>query len=321
MLVDATSVLRGGNTALIKIGRDAGETARTMMAHAIRPALTHSGLPDDAVRLITRLERAATWAMLSDRRLGVAVVRGSGPAVAQMGDVARQSGVAVSLHGIGGPWLMADEHADALRFTAAVACSLDRKVCNTLNVCCIDRSRVADLVPSLLEGLERAASPIGGFRIHVLQGSENYVPAGLFSSMVVTTRDGQMVEETVATILPYSGLSTEWEWDETPEISFVVVDGLDEAIGLFNQHSPRFVASLISDNTTAQKCFFEAVNAPFIGNGFTRWADGQYAFDKPELGLSNWEHERPLARGAILSGSDIFSLRYRMDQVDLDIHR
>ena len=241
--------------------------------------------------------------------------------MAQLGEIAGQSGVAVGLHGTGGAWLIADEHADASRFAAAVACSLDRKVCNTLNVCCIDGSRVADLVPALLQGLKRAVSPIGSFRIHVLQGSENYLPSGLFSSLVVTTRDGRVVEEPIATMLPYSSLSTEWEWDEIPEISFVVVDGLDEAIRLFNQHSPRFVASLVSDNTTAQKYFFEAVRAPFIGNGFTRWADGQYALDKPELGLSNWEHGRPLARGAILSGSDMFSLRYRMDQVDLDIHR
>lgn len=321
VLVDATGVLRNGNTAMIRIGRDASETARCMMDHAIRPALSRSGLPDDAIRLIARQERAAAWAMLSDRRLGVAVVRGSGPAVAQLGDVARQCGVAVSLHGTGGAWLVADAHADRARFISAVAASLDRKVCNTLNVCCIDRARVADLVPALLESLERAASPIGGFRIHVLEGSENYLPASLFSSVVITTREGRVVDEPVATMLPHARLSTEWAWDETPEISFVVVDGLDEAIALFEQHSPRFVASLISEDRTAQNRFFDAVDAPFVGNGFTRWADGQYAFDKPELGLSNWEQGRPLGRGAIMSGDDIFSLRYRMEQDDIDLRR
>ncbi|MGY8606006.1 hypothetical protein ACTVH1_09940 [Gluconobacter cerinus] len=321
VLVDTTGVLRNGNRALIRIRRDASETARCMMDHAIRPALSRSGLPDDAVRLITRQERAAAWAMLSDRRLGVAVVRGCGPAVAQLGDVARQCGVAVSLHGTGGAWLVADAHADRERFISAVAASLDRKVCSTLNVCCIDRARVADLVPALLEGLERAASPIGDFRIHVPEGSEDYLPAFLFSTVVKTTRDGGVVDEPVATMLPRERLSTEWAWDETPEISFVVVDGLEEAIALFDQHSPRFVASLISENRTAQNCFFDALNAPFVGNGFTRWADGQYALDKPELGLSNWEQGRPLGRGAIMSGNDMFSLRYRMEQDDIDLRR
>jgi glutamate-5-semialdehyde dehydrogenase len=321
VLVDATGVLRNGNTAVIRIGRDASETAQCMMAHAIRPALSRSGLPDDAVRLVACQDRAGTWAMLSDRRLGLAVIRGSGPAVAQLGDVARQCGVAVSVHGTGGAWLIGDARADRARFASAIACSLDRKVCNTLNVCCIDRSRVADLVPALLEALERAASPIGGFRIHVLEGSESALPVGLFSTIVATAREGAVVDEPVATTLPYARLSTEWEWSETPEISFVVVDGLDEAIGLFNQHSPRFVASLISEDRTAQKRFFDAVDAPFVGNGFTRWADGQYALDTPELGLSNWEQGRPLGRGAILSGNDIFSLRYRMEQDDITLHR
>jgi len=32
-------------------------------------------------------------------------------------------------------------------------------------------------------------------------------------------------------------------------------------------------------------------------DGFTRWVDGQYALDTPELGLSNWEGGRMLGRG------------------------
>ena len=114
--------------------------------------------------------------------------------------------------------------------------------------------------------MERAASPIGGFRIHVLEGSEDYLPASLFSTVVITTREGRVVDEPVATMLPHARLSTEWAWDETPEISFVVVDGLEEAIALFDQHSPRFVASLISEDRTAQNRFFDAVNAPFVVN-------------------------------------------------------
>ena len=66
-----------------------------------------------------------------------AVARGSGPAVAQLGAVARQAGIPVSLHGTGGAWIVAAADADRERFVASVVHSLDRKVCNTLNVCCI----------------------------------------------------------------------------------------------------------------------------------------------------------------------------------------
>jgi len=66
---------------------------------------------------------------------------------------------------------------------------------------------------------------------------------------------------------------------------------------------------------------WNTLNAPFVGNGFTRWVDGQYALGKPELGLSNWEQGRALGRGGILSGDDIRTFRFRMVQKDSDVHR
>jgi glutamate-5-semialdehyde dehydrogenase len=53
----------------------------------------------------------------------------------------------------------------------------------------------------------------------------------------------------------------------------------------------------------------------------TRWVDGQYAFNRPELGLSNWEHGRLLARGGVLSGDSVFTVRTRMRQQDPDVSR
>jgi glutamate-5-semialdehyde dehydrogenase len=54
------------------------------------------------------------------------------------------------------------------------------------------------------------------------------------------------------------------------------------------------------------------VDAPFVGNGFTRWVAGQYALGTPELGLSNWQHGRGLGRGAILSGDSVYTVRHRV---------
>ena len=42
----------------------------------------------------------------------------------------------------------------------------------------------------------------------------------------------------------------------------------------------------------------------------TRWVDGQYALDRPELGLSNWEHGRLFARGGVLSGDSVYTIPY-----------
>jgi len=161
VFADATGVLRGGNTVVFRIGSDALGTARAIVTNALDPALEEAGLPEGAVTLVDSAAHAAGWALFADSRLALAVARGSGQAVAQLGSVARQAGVPVSLHGSGGAWLIAGAAANQERFTAAVRHSLDRKVCNTLNVCCIPRDRAAELMPGFLESLERAGETRG----------------------------------------------------------------------------------------------------------------------------------------------------------------
>ena len=322
VFADATGVLRGGNTVVFRIGSDALGTARAIVTAALDPALREAGLPEGAVTLVESAGHAAGWALFADRRLALAVARGSGRAVAQLGSVARQAGVPVSLHGTGGAWIIADSSADAVRFTAAVYHSLDRKVCNTLNVCCLPRERAAELVPRLLESLQRAGERRGhGCKLHVVAGDEAYVPAELFTTEVLVRRAEGDMRESLAETIPLELLAREWEWEETPEISLKIVEDLDDAVALFNRYSPRFIASLLAEDRKQTARFFATVNAPFTGNGFTRWVDGQYALCRPELGLSSWESGRLFARGGILSGDGVFTIRTRVEQTVGDVHR
>jgi glutamate-5-semialdehyde dehydrogenase len=322
VFADAAGVLRGGNTVVFRIGSDALGTAKAMVRHALAPALAAAGLPPGACVLVESAEHAAGWALFSDPRLGLAVARGSGRAVAQLGAVARQAGTPVSLHGTGGAWLVADTGADAARFGAAVAGSLDRKACNTLNVCLIVRDRAEALIPLFLKGLEAAAARRGhGCKLHVAEADLPLMPAAWRDARVVVRRATGDCEEPKVEPLGEADLGCEWEWEETPEVSLKIVDDLGEAIGLFNRYSPRFSASLISDDAAAQARFYAEIEAGFVGDGMTRWVDGQYALGRPELGLANWEHGRLLARGGVLSGDSVFTVRTRMRQQDPDLHR
>jgi glutamate-5-semialdehyde dehydrogenase len=321
VFADAAGVIRGGNTVVFRIGSDALGTAKTVMAHALRPALAEAGLPEGAAVLVASPAHAAGWAMFADPRLALAVARGSGPAVAQLGAIARAAGTPVSLHGTGGAWLIAVESADADRFFAAVFHSLDRKVCNTLNVCCIVRARADELVPAFLEALEAAGRRRRGFKLHVAEADYSALPEHWRSARAVVVRADGAREEPLAEPITDAELGTEWEWEETPEVSLKIVDDLDEAIGLFNRFSPRFAASLIAEDPVAQARFHAAIDAPFTGDGFTRWVDGQYALDRPELGLSNWQAGRLFARGAILAGDGVFTVRTRARQADPDLDR
>ena len=321
VFADATGVLRGGNTVVFRIGSDALGTARAIVAHALAPALAQAGLPEGAAVLVDSAAHAAGWAMFADPRLALAVARGSGPAVAQLGAIARQAGTPVSLHGTGGAWIVAAESADATRFFAAVFHSLDRKVCNTLNVCCIVRSRAGELVPVFLDALARAGERRQGWKLHVAQDDLRLIPAELRAARGLVVRADGAREEALVEPIADADLGREWEWEATPEVSLKVVDGVEEAVALFNALSPRFAASLIAEDQDAQRRFYDTIDAPFTGDGFTRWVDGQYALDRPELGLSNWQNGRLFARGGVLAGDGVFSVRARVRQADAGLDR
>jgi glutamate-5-semialdehyde dehydrogenase len=321
VFADACGVIRSGNTVVFRIGSDALGTARAIVEHALEPARIEAGLPDGVAVLVDSASRAAGHAMFADTRLALAVARGSGAAVAQLGAVAQQAGTPVSLHGTGGAWIIAGDHADTGAFAAAVYNSLDRKVCNTLNTCAIPAARADELVPAFLDALDRAGRRRDTMaKLHVEEHSHHHVPIEWFVDVPVARARGIVTEARTETI-DRSRLGVEWEWEDSPEVTLVVVDSVDGAVALCNEHSPRFVASLVSDDAAEHERFYAAIDAPFVGNGFTRWVDGQYALDRPELGLSNWQHGRLFGRGGILSGDSVFTLRTRATQTDPDLSR
>ena len=321
VFADATGVLTAGNTVVFRIGSDALGTARAIMAHALDPALEDAGLPGGAVSLVDTPSRAAGWAMFSDPRLGLAVARGSGRAVSQLGSVARQAGIPVSLHGTGGAWIVAAVSADAGAFASAIYHSLDRKVCNTVNTVCIVESRAEELIPVFLDALHRAGERLGATaKLHVTEDVAAYIPPLWFEPAAIIRAEGPMTEARTE-LIAADDLGVEWEWEGSPEVTLTVVPDTETSIRMFNEKSPRLAASLISEDEDEHHRFFELIDAPFVGNGFTRWVDGQYALNRPELGLSNWEFGRLFGRGAVLSGDSVFTIRTRANQRDPDIGR
>jgi glutamate-5-semialdehyde dehydrogenase len=321
VFADAAGVIRTGNAVVFRIGSDALGTARAIVRAALDPALAEAGLPPGSATLLDSASHAAGWALFADPRLALAVARGSGPAVAQLGAIARQAGTPVSLHGTGGAWLVAAADADPERLHAAVYHSLDRKVCNTLNVCCIARPAVDSLLPVVLEALERAGERRRGLKLHAVGDAYDTLPEGWRAARAQVVRADGAHDEALVERLDEVELGREWEWEETPELSLVLVEDPGEAVELFNRYSPRFVAALISDDEAVQRRFYETVDAPFVSDGFTRWVDGQYALSKPELGLSNWAEGRLFARGGVLSGDGVFTVRTRVRQSDPHLDR
>lgn len=321
VFADACGVIRGGNAVVFRIGSDALGTAEAIVEHALDPALAASGLPAGTATLLNSAARSAGHAMFSNSKLALAVARGSGPAVGQLGSVARQAGVPVSLHGTGGAWIVASANADLGRLEAVVANSLDRKVCNTLNTAVVVRSAATTLVPAVLGGLDAAAAARGvNAKLHVVGDAAEWVGDRTTQIVGVGRAEG-VIDEPAASALAADRLGHEWEWEDSPEITLVLVESLAEAVELFNAQSPRFAASLVSEDVAEHEAFWSTIDAPFVGDGFTRWVDGQYAMNRPELGLSNWHFGRLFARGGVLAGDSVFTVRSRVRQSNPKLHR
>jgi glutamate-5-semialdehyde dehydrogenase len=297
VLADAAGVLRNRNAAVFRIGGDALATAIAIEEHALRPALLAAGLPEGALSLVRSKEHAAAHALFSERAVRLAVARGSGRTVALLGAVAKQHGIPASLHGTGGAWMFVEASASAEVVKNAVRFSLDRKVCNTLNVLVLERAALEKLGSHVAQVLSEL-----GAKVAVVPGSEGIV-AG-------------------AAVIAEAELGREWEWEGSPELSLVVARDFAHAVALINQYSPRFVASIISERPSAFESFYAAVEAPYVSNAFTRWVDGQWAWHRPELGLTNWETGRLLGRSGFLSGDDLTSVRdVFIDQTGRAEHR
>lgn len=319
VFADATGVLRSGNTVVFRIGSDALSTARAIMERVIRPALSVASLPVDAVTLLESKEHAAGWALFSDSRVALAVARGSGEAVSELGSIARQAGVPVSLHGTGGAWIIAGENVDTDRLAHVVKNSLDRKVCNTANVVVVLANRASEDIPVIVQAADEAARARGTrARIHCVNGAKNHIAD---NDEIDVVRAGGVFREPQCTDAIETQLGTEFEWEDSPEFFIAIAQNLTHAIDLFNTYSPQFVVSILSESGEEIDRVWRQCNAPFVGDGFTRWVDGQFALNRPELGLSNWQFGRLFGRGGILSGDSAFTVRLRVRQQDQNLHR
>ena len=315
VLADATGVLRGRNTCVYRIGSDAYNTAEALMRVAVHPALIEAGLPEHCVMLLPSITHASAWALFSHAKVALAVARGSGDSVALLGTIAQQHGIPVSLHGTGGAWAVVSQYDDLAGLEDIIAHSLDRKVCNTLNTIVILEPAVYDVLPSVMNGIRKSGVKSGVRPIvHLSQQIEQcLIRQGIHLA--------EELDEIAVVVSDDINLAKEWEWETTPEVTLVVTENIASAVELFNTHSPQFVLSVLSVKPDEEEYAWNTSNAPFFGNGMTRWVDGQYALNKPELGLSNWQFGRSLGRGGILSGDSVYTIRYRMSQIDSNVKR
>ena len=158
------------------------------------------------------------------------------------GAVAAQAGTPVSLHGTGGAWMIVGEAADRDAVRDAVVNSLDRKVCNTLNVCAIPRVAGRRLVPVFLAALADGRRPVSASTCGCTWSpdrSARCLPTSFERRVVVGHVSGPS-DEPFASTIDEAALATEWEWERSPELTLVVTSTTSpHGVALCNRYSPR----------------------------------------------------------------------------------
>ena len=207
------------------------------------PGPARAGLPEGAVALIDNPQRAAGWALFANPGLALAVARGSGAAVAQLGAVARQAGTPVSLHGTGGPGSWPTPRRTPGPWPGPSTTPWTPRSATPSTRCAWYRPAPRSWFRGA-RGPAPAGEQLGhGHRLHVTDSARPYVPPALFAQQVPVLRAGGETSEPLAQPAGEEALGTEWEWEGTPEVTLHVVPDVEAAVALFNRHSPRFVAS------------------------------------------------------------------------------
>jgi glutamate-5-semialdehyde dehydrogenase len=299
VFADACGVVRTGNAVVFRIGSDALGTAGRSSSRRSRlpwPRRTADGC--GPARRLAGARRG--HALFSDRRLSLAVARGSGPLLLNSARSRPRAGIPVSLHGTGGAWIVGRRRACDPDALPPPSCTPSTARCATPSTSVRSRGagrRAGPGVPgrdcAAPSGASRQASP----RLHVVAGSEAFVPAEWFHTTVSIDRADGTSDEPMRHACRRVGPGGR-----------VGVGGRAGGHARRGRRPRRTASSSATATaplrrlarqrpTRAEHDGSTSGRRPVRRDGFTRWVDGQYALDKPELGLSNWQHGRMLGRG------------------------
>jgi glutamate-5-semialdehyde dehydrogenase len=262
--------LKSGNASILRGGKEIFHT-NIAFAQLLTQALSHAGLPGDAVQLIPTTDRAALNTLLKLDTLVHCIIPRGGESLIRF--VAENSTIPVIKHYQGVCFVYLDEQADP---DIAEAVTLNAKtsrvsVCNAAEQLLVHRAVADTLLP-------RVARALQAKNVQLRCDSQ---------SAAILAREG----------IPYVAAK---EADYRTEfldyiIAVRVVDSLESAIGIINRDGSAHSDAIITRNEAAAQRFFSGVDsATVFWNASTRFNDGfEFGFGA-EIGIST---DRLHARG------------------------
>jgi glutamate-5-semialdehyde dehydrogenase len=208
------------------------------------------------------------------------ILRGSGPATAELVRLAARNDVRTLAHAEGGGVLYVHAAADRGKTLALAGASLDRLgVCNRLNLALVDRAADELLAPLLELFVE-----------HGLDVRGDVPGAGPLDRPIG------------------------YEWAGDPErvatVTVAVVDGIDEALRIANAETSGLAAGIVTEDAGAAERFLAGYRGTAaFWHAPTRFTDGFELTGAPETGI-NVDHV-PGPRGPV-TYRDLWLRQYRV---------
>ena len=269
---------KSGNAVILKGGSDAISSNKAIV-EAIHKGLRESGLPEDAVLLITDTSRAVTQELMKlNQYVDVLIPRGGAGLIRA---VVENSTIPVIETGTGNCHIYVDETAD-LSMAAEILFNAKTQRIGVCNACesLVVHEKIADkFLPLVRERLQEKQVEI--------RGDERACAAE--ASFIKATEE-------------------DWGREYLDYIlSCRVVDSLDEAIAHINRYSTGHSEAIITrDYESAQRFLNEIDSAAVYVNASTRFTDGEEFGFGAEIGIST---QKLHARGP-MGLSELTSYKY-----------
>ena len=257
--VDAAALcVKAGNAVILRGGSESIRANRTL-GDELRAAAAETGVPEDAVVVVSTTDRAALEPLLrADRLIDLVIPRG-GPGLIRK--VAETSRIPVIKHDAGVCHVFLDASADPKMATAIVLDSKIRQmaVCNGLETLLVHRDAARTAMPQVLKALHEQGVEIRG---------------------CPRTRE----------VFSEAREATDEDWAAeylAPILAVRVVDGLDEAIAHIRRFGSDHTEVIVTRDWSNAQAWLRRVGSSTVGvNCSTAFADGQRLGLGAEIGIS-----------------------------------
>jgi glutamate-5-semialdehyde dehydrogenase len=249
--------LKTGNAVILKGGSEAFHSNQAIV-HTLRRALTDTQLPEDAVLLVEKTDRAATTALMKlNQYIDVLIPRGGAGLIRS---VVENSTIPVIETGVGNCHTYIDDEAD-LEMAMAIAYNAKVQrpgVCNAMETLLVHEQVASAVLPQLAEKFLQAGVELRG------------------------------CVETCALIAANPATEDDWAAEYLDLILAVkIVKNLEAAIFHINQYGTRHSECIVTNNYRKARRFLDEIDAAVVYvNASTRFTDGfEFGFGA-EIGIS-----------------------------------